>query len=727
MNDKITKTLPDLINNNVKYFMRILAQGNCNFVPIKQKNMEIIGKGVSAPIAKKIPTTLEKHGDVRIDNYFWMNQRDHSEVLSYLKQENKYNAKLTAHTKTFQDDLFQEMKGRIKEDDESVPYKLNGYWYLARYEKGKDYPIYSRKKDSLDAPEEILFDVNEMAKGYEYYNLGGINVSPDNKLVAFAVDNIGRRQYSIGVKNLESGEVFPVKIENVTGGSTWANDNKTLYYTRKDEDTLRSDRIFKHVLGTDTTQDDLVYHEKDETFNTYVYKSKSERFIIIGSNSTLTSEFRFLDADIPSGEFKLVQERIRGLEYSIAHYGDYFYILTNKDQASNFKLMKTAVDATEAKNWEDVIAHRDEVLIEDIDIFKKYLVVTQRQEGLTRIKVIRWDGSDSYFIPFKSQTYTASTGANPDFNTNILRYSYNSMTTPTSIIDFNMDTQEKEIKKQQEVLGGKFNKENYTSERIWATAGDGTKVPMSIVYRKGIEKDGKNPLLQYAYGSYGSTIDPYFSTVRLSLLDRGFIFALAHVRGGEYLGRQWYEEGKLLKKKNTFTDFIDCTKHLIEQGYTSPEHLYASGGSAGGLLIGAVANMAPTLYKGMMAAVPFVDVLTTMLDHSIPLTTGEYDEWGNPNNQEYYEYIKAYSPYDNVVSQDYPNLLITTGYHDSQVQYWEPAKWVAKLRELKTDKNVVLFHTNMDAGHSGASGRFEALKEVAEEYAFLLDLEGITE
>lgn len=707
--------------------MRILAQGNCNFVPIKQKNMEIIGKGVSAPIAKKIPTTLEKHGDVRIDNYFWMNQRDHSEVLSYLKQENKYNAKLTAHTKTFQDDLFQEMKGRIKEDDESVPYKLNGYWYLARYEKGKDYPIYSRKKDSLDAPEEILFDVNEMAKGYEYYNLGGINVSPDNKLVAFAVDNIGRRQYSIGVKNLESGEVFPVKIENVTGGSTWANDNKTLYYTRKDEDTLRSDRIFKHVLGTDTSQDDLVYHEKDETFNTYVYKSKSERFIIIGSNSTLTSEFRFLDADIPSGEFKLVQERIRGLEYSIAHYGDNFYILTNKDQASNFKLMKTAVDATEAKNWVDVIAHRDEVLIEDIDIFKKYLVVTQRQEGLTRIKVIRWDGSDSYFIPFKSQTYTASTGANPDFNTNILRYSYNSMTTPTSIIDFNMDTQEKEIKKQQEVLGGKFNKENYTSERIWATAGDGTKVPMSIVYRKGIEKDGKNPLLQYAYGSYGSTIDPYFSTVRLSLLDRGFIFALAHVRGGEYLGRQWYEEGKLLKKKNTFTDFIDCTKHLIEQGYTSPEHLYASGGSAGGLLIGAVANMAPTLYKGMMAAVPFVDVLTTMLDHSIPLTTGEYDEWGNPNNQEYYEYIKAYSPYDNVVSQDYPNLLITTGYHDSQVQYWEPAKWVAKLRELKTDKNVVLFHTNMDAGHSGASGRFEALKEVAEEYAFLLDLEGITE
>lgn len=689
--------------------------------------MEMIGKGIPTPVAKKIPTTLEKHGDVRIDNYFWMNQRDHSDVLAYLEEENNYNEQLTAHTKTFQNDLFKEMKGRIKEDDESVPYKLNGYWYLARYEKGKDYPIYSRKKDSLDAPEEILFDVNEMAKGHEFYNLGGINVSPDNKLVAFAVDHIGRRQYTIQVKNLESGEVLPMKIENVSGGSTWANDNKTLYYARKDEDTLRSDRIFKHLLGTDTSRDDLVYHEKDETFNTYVYKSKSERFIIIGSNSTLTSEFRFLDANLPNGEFKLVQKRTRGLEYSIAHYEDYFYILTNKDKATNFKLMKTSVDATGLENWVDVIAHRDEVLIEDIDIFKKYLVVTQREKGLTRIEVIRWDGSNSYFIPFDNETYTANTGANPDFNTNILRYSYNSMTTPTSIIDFNMDTQEKEIKKQQDVLGGKFNKENYTSERIWATAGDGVKVPMSIVYRKGIKKDGKNPLLQYAYGSYGSTIDPYFSTVRLSLLDRGFIFALAHVRGGEYLGRGWYEEGKLLKKKNTFTDFIDCSRHLIDQGYTSAKHLYASGGSAGGLLIGAVANMAPELYNGMMAAVPFVDVLTTMLDDSIPLTTGEYDEWGNPNNQEYYDYIKSYSPYDNVVSQDYPNLLITTGYHDSQVQYWEPAKWVARLRELKTDKNVVLFHTNMDAGHSGASGRFEALKEVAEEYVFLLDLEGITE
>ena len=686
----------------------------------------MIGSEIQAPVAKKVPVSLEKHGDIRIDNYFWMSKRDHPDVLDYLNRENDYNDKLTAHTKDFQQRLFEEMKGRIKEDDSSVPYKHNEYWYFTRYEKGKDYPIFSRRKEHLEAPEEILFDVNEMAEGFDYYSLGGINVSPDNKLAAFAVDNVGRRKYSIQIKNLETGEILPLNIETTTGGSTWANDNRTLYYTRKDEETLRSDRVFKHRLGSATEDDELVYFEQDETFNTFVYKSKSRKYIIIGSNSTLTSEFRFLDADKPEGEFRLVQERIRGLEYGISHYEDHFYILTNKDKATNFKLMKTPVNATEAENWEDVIPHRKEVLLEDIDLFKKYLVITERSQGLNQIKIMSWDGSISYFIPFDNETYTAYTGTNPDFNTNILRYKYNSLTTPTSVIDFNMDTQEKEIKKEQEILGGKFNKENYVSERLWATAKDGTKIPMSIVYRKGLKKDGNNPVLQYAYGSYGSTIDPYFSSVRLSLLDRGFIFVLAHVRGGEYMGRQWYEDGKLLKKKNTFTDFIDCSKHLISLGYTSPEHLYASGGSAGGLLIGAVANMAPELYRGMMAAVPFVDVLTTMLDDSIPLTTGEYDEWGNPNDPTYYEYMKSYSPYDNVVAQDYPNLLVTTGYHDSQVQYWEPAKWVAKLRELKTDKNIILFHTNMDAGHSGASGRFEALKEVAEEYAFLLDLEGIT-
>ena len=693
--------------------------------------MKVVAKEIQekivAPVAKKIPVKLEKHGDVRTDDYFWMRERENPEVLDYLTKENLYNDAMTAHTKDFQDDLFKEVKSRIKEDDSSVPYKLNGYWYITRYETGKDYPIYSRKKDTLYAPEEILFDVNEMAKGYDYYRLGGINVSPDNKLCSFAVDTVSRRKYTIQIKNLETGEMLPEKIKNTTGGSTWANDNKTLFYARKDDVTLRSDKIYKHHLGTRGKDDELVFFEEDETFHTYVYKSKSQRFLIIGSSSTLTSEYRFLDADDPDGEFRIVQPRIRGMEYSISHFGDCFYILTNKDGATNFKLMKTPVAATGEENWVDVIPHREEVLLEDIDLFKDYLVVSKRSNGLNRIKITRWDGTDTYQIPFDNETYTAFTGTNPDFDTDILRYTYNSMTTPTQIVDFNMKTREKVVKKELQILNCEFSPHKYESDRIWAKAQDGSLIPMTLVHRKDIKKDGKNPVLQYAYGSYGSTIDPYFSTVRLSLLDRGFIFVIAHIRGGEYLGREWYEEGKLLQKKNTFTDFIDCSRHLINENYTSPEHLYASGGSAGGLLMGVVANLAPQLYNGIIASVPFVDVVTTMLDESIPLTTGEYDEWGNPNDPEYYYYMKSYSPYDNVVAQDYPNMLVTTGFHDSQVQYWEPAKWVAKLRELKTDKNKLLFHTNMEAGHGGASGRFEALKEVAEEYAFLLDLEGMTE
>ncbi|HSP11651.1 MAG TPA: S9 family peptidase [Salegentibacter sp.] len=679
------------------------------------------------PKAQKIEKKLEFHGDVRIDNYYWMNDREDPEVIEYLKSENDYNDKMTAHTKEFQEKLFEEMKSRIKEDDESVPYKLNGYWYLTRFEKGYDYPIYSRKKESLDAPEELMFNVNEMAEGHDYYSLGGLNVSEDNKLVAFGVDTVSRRKYTIQVKNLETGEILSDKIENTTGGSTWAADNKTLFYTKKDDQTLRSYRIYKHVLGTDSSEDELVFEEEDETFNTYVYKSKSREYIIIGYSSTLTTEYRILKADDPTGEFKVIQDRERGLEYSISHFGDHFYVLTNMDDATNFKLMKTPVDATSKENWTDVIPHREDVLLEDIDIFKEYLVVSERNNGLNKIKVMKWDDEEEYYIPFDNETYTAYTSINPSFDTDVLRYTYNSLTTPTSVIDFNMKTKEKSVLKEQQVLGGKFDKDNYTSERIWATASDGTKVPVSLVYRKGLEKDSKNPVLQYAYGSYGSTIDPYFSSVRLSLLDRGFVYAIAHIRGGEYLGRNWYEDGKLFRKKNTFTDFVDVSKHLIEENYTSSDHLYAMGGSAGGLLMGAVVNMAPELYNGVIAAVPFVDVITTMLDDSIPLTTGEYDEWGNPNNLEYYEYMKSYSPYDNVKAQDYPNMLVTTGLHDSQVQYWEPAKWVAKLREFKTDNNKLLFHTNMEAGHGGASGRFEALKEVAEEYAFLLDLEGIAE
>ncbi|HSP40565.1 MAG TPA: S9 family peptidase [Gillisia sp.] len=684
-------------------------------------------KDIFPPAALKFPRELPGPADVRIDDYYWMNDREDPNVIAYLKNENDYFDTMTAHTKELQEKLFHEMKGRIKEDDSSVPYKLHGYWYLTRFETGKDYPVYSRKKESLDAPEEILFDVNEMARGFDYYSLGGLNVSPDNNLIAFGLDTVSRRKYTIQIKNLQTGELLPEKINTTTGGSTWANDNKTLYYTKKDEQTLRSNQIFKHILGTDPAEDQLVYEEKDESFNTYVYKSKSREYLIIGSHSTLTSEYRILEANNPDGEFRIFADRKRGVEYGISHYGENFYILTNKDEATNFKLMKTLVDSTSMENWVEVIPHREDHLLEDIDIFEHYLVVSERHNGLNKISITHWETGESYFLPFDNETYTASTSINPDFDTDILRYTYNSLNTPTSVIDFNMTTKEKTVLKEQEVLGGKFNKDDYTTERVWAPAADGTQIPVSLIYRKELVKDGNNPLLQYAYGSYGSTIDPYFSTARLSLLDRGFIYAIAHIRGGEYLGRKWYEDGKLLKKMNTFTDFIDVSKYLIENKYTSPAHLYAMGGSAGGLLIGVVVNMAPQLYNGVIAAVPFVDVITTMQDDSIPLTTGEYDEWGNPNDPEYYNYMLQYSPYDNVKIQEYPNMLVTTGLHDSQVQYWEPAKWVAKLREMKIDENLLLLHTNLDTGHGGASGRFESLKEVAEEYAFLLDLEGIKE
>ena len=685
----------------------------------------MIKEEIFPPKAKKIAKELSIHGDTRVDNYFWLNERENPEVVKYLEAENDYNEKMTAHTKQFQVDLFEEMKSRIKEDDASVPYKLNGYWYYVRFEVGKGYPIYARKKETLEAEEEILFDCNQMAEGHAYFKLSGLSVSPNNKLVSFGVDTVSRRKYTIQIKNLETGEILPTKIETTTGGSTWANDNKTLFYTRKDEETLRSDKIYQHILGEDPANDMLVYQEEDETFNAYVYKSKSKKYIIIGSSSTMSDEYRILDADQPRGDFKLFQERVRGVEYGFSHFEDHFYIITNKDEAQNFKLMKTEVNKTTSEYWEEVIPHREDVLLEDMDIFKNYLVLSERYNGLNRIRIMSWDNQEDYYLPFDNETYTAYTGTNPDFDTNILRYGYNSLTTPASVIDFDMKTKESEVKKEQEVQDPNFNKENYLSERIWATAQDGTKIPMSVVYKKGIQRDGSNPVLQYAYGSYGHTTDPSFSTSRLSLLDRGFIFVIAHIRGGEYLGRNWYEDGKMLTKRNTFTDFIDCSKYLIEQKYTSAKHLYAMGGSAGGMLMGGILNMAPQLYNGVIAAVPFVDVVTTMLDDSIPLTTGEYDEWGNPNDKEYYEYMKSYSPYDNVVAQDYPNILVTTGFHDSQVQYWEPAKWVAKLRELKTDENKLLFHTNMDAGHGGASGRFEALKEVAEDYAFILDLEGI--
>ena len=698
-------------------FMCIIFASSCN--KINKKTMRL-----KAPKAKKITKKLVKHNDVRVDDYYWLNDRENKEVIAYLDEENKYYQENTSHTKDFQEDLFQEMKSRIKEDDASVPYKRNGYYYITRFEKGKEYPIYARKKESLENKEEILFNCNELAKEHDYYNLTGVSISPNNELAAFGVDTISRRQYYIQIKNLQTGKLYSDKIENTTGGSVWASDNKTLFYTKKDPVTLRSNKIYKHVLGTSSDEDQLVFHEEDETFNTFVYKTKSQKYIVIGSTSTLTSEYRILKSDNPNGNFKIFSPRKRSLEYSIYHYNDSFYVLTNKDGATNFKLMKTSENSTKTEDWKEFIPHRANVLLEDVDIFKDYYVLSERENGLNKMKIVRWDDTDSYYLPFTSETYVAGPTTNVDFNTEKLRYFYNSMTSPYSIIEFNMQTKAAKTLKEQEVLGGEFDKNNYRSERIWATAQDGVKVPVSVVYHKDTKLDGTSPLLQYAYGSYGSTIDPYFSTVRLSLLDRGFIYAIAHVRGGEYLGRPWYENGKLLTKKNTFSDFVDVSKHLIAKKYTSPSHLYAMGGSAGGLLMGVVVNSAPELYNGVIAAVPFVDVVTTMLDDSIPLTTGEYDEWGNPNDKEYYEYMKSYSPYDNVVAKSYPNMLVTTGLHDSQVQYWEPAKWVAKLREYKTDDKLLFLDTNMEAGHGGASGRFESLKETAKEYAFMLDLEG---
>ena len=688
------------------------------------RNVTMTNK-IKAPKINQVYKELINHNDIRIDEFYWLKDRENPDVIKYLDDENNYYESKTAHTKDFQNSLFEEMKSRIKEDDSSVPYKYNGYWYITKYKNGKDYPVYTRKKESLDAQEELLFDCNEMAKGHSYFRLVGINISLDNNLAAFAIDTVGRRQYTLQVKDLKSDKILNDKVTNCTGASTWANDNKTLFYTLKNKTTLRPEAIYKHTLGAIAASDVLVFEEKDDTFGVGIYKSKSKKYLIISSISTLSTEYQILDANIPNDSFKVFQSRTKGLEYSISHYEDSFYVLSNADNAQNFKLSKTSEKNTEKKFWKDIIPHRNNILLEGIDIFKNYLVISERKNGLNQIKIKRWDNADSYYLPFESETYTAYTTTNLDFDTDTLRYGYQSMTTPSSIMDFNMLTKEKTQKKEQEVLGGKFKKENYVSERLWATASDGTKIPISLVRHKDTPKNPNTPLLLYAYGSYGATIDPYFSTVRLSLLDRGFIYAIAHVRGGQYLGRKWYEDGKLLKKKNTFTDFIDCSKYLIDNKYTSAKHHYAMGGSAGGLLMGAVINMAPNQFNGVVAAVPFVDVITTMLDDSIPLTTGEYDEWGNPNDKTYYEYMKSYSPYDNIKNQQYPNLLITAGLHDSQVQYWEPAKWIARLRKQSDNTSDLFLKTNMDAGHGGSSGRFESLKEVASEYAFLLDLENI--
>lgn len=678
---------------------------------------------VKPPVAEQIDTAMTIHGDTRIDKYYWMNDRNDPRVIEYLKAENAYLDTMMQPSAKLRQKLYEEMRGRIMETDASVPYLKEGYYYYSRYTQGKEYPVYCRKKGSLEASEEIILDVNALAIGHDYYQVGGLTVSPDGQWLAYGVDTVSRRQYTIHIKNLQTGALLPETITETSGSVAWASDNKTFFYTVKNPVTLREERIKRHVAGTDAKKDREIFTEKDETFTTSTYRSKSGKFIMIESSSTLSSEFRILDAAKPDGAFQVFQARQKDMLYDIDHQDNQFYIVTNWD-AVNFRLMLCPQDKTARSNWKEVIPHRADVLLQGIELFREHLVLSERKNGLTQLRVINTRTKEDHYLHFDEPAYLASISVNPEFDTKVLRYTYTSMTTPVSTYDYNMDTKEKELRKRQEVLGG-YDPKDYVTERLYVTARDGVKVPVSLVYKKGFEKNGKKPLLLYGYGSYGASMEPGFSSNRLSLLDRGFAYAIAHIRGGEEMGRQWYEDGKLFKKMNTFTDFIDCADFLVAQHYTDSSHLYAMGGSAGGLLMGAVVNMRPGLWNGVLAAVPFVDVLTTMLDESIPLTTGEFDEWGNPKNKDAYEYMKQYSPYDNVKAQAYPNMLVTTGLHDSQVQYWEPAKWVAKLRELKTDNNLLLLHTNMEAGHGGASGRFKPLEDIAMQYAFLLGLEGI--
>lgn len=719
------------------YIVAGLALASCS-APENQENSKMSSKDLpAAPDAEKQSHITEIHGLKLEDPYFWMRLSDEQKnaetpdeqtqkVLDYLNAENKYKEQALASTEEFQTKLYDEIVGRIVKDDESVPVFFNGYWYYSRFEEGKEYAYNCRKKGTMSAEEEIMLNQPQLADGHSYFAIGGSSVSPNNEMIVYGVDTVSRREYTLNFKNLSTGEMLEDKIDKTSGGAVWANDNKTVFYTKKDPQTLRQNRVYKHIIGTPESEDVLVFEETDETFYCWVTKSKSQEYIMIGSGATLSTEIRFLSADTPDGEWTIVHPREMDHEYSVSHYGDHFYINTNKD-AKNFKLMKAPVSDTRIENWVDVIPHREDVLFEGVEIFSSHLVVEERIEGLTQIRIKSWDGNEDYYLEFNDPAFLAGVSSNLDFDAEKLRFGYTSLTTPYTTYEHKFSDRSRTTLKQQKVLGGKFDAANYTSERIMVEARDGAKVPVSIVYRKDTELNGESPLLLYAYGSYGSSMDPYFSSTRLSLLDRGFVYAIAHIRGGQEMGRHWYEDGKLFNKMNTFTDYIDCGEYLVENGYTSPDHMYAMGGSAGGLLMGAVMNMSPGLFNGVIAAVPFVDVINTMLDETIPLTTFEFDEWGNPKDKEYFDYIMKYSPYDNVQAMDYPNTLITTGYWDSQVQYWEPAKWIAKLRDEKTDDNLLIMHCNMETGHGGASGRFARFKETAMEYAFMFMLEGIEE
>jgi oligopeptidase B len=681
------------------------------------------------PIAAQRSEELLTHGDRRVDPYYWLRDRDNPEVIDYLEAENAYTEAQMAHTEALQQTLYDEMLGRIQETDLSVPYRYGNYYYYSRTEEGKAYGSLCRKEGSLEAPEEILLDENRLAEGQEFFDLGDYEVSPNHKLLAYSTDTQGNERYTLVFRNLETGDRFPESIPDV-GGTCWANDNKTLFYLRLDE-ANRPFQLWRHRLGTLIHNDELVYEETDEAFYLSLNTTRSQAYILLSADSKITSEVRFLDANAPNGEFRIIHPREKGVEYGVAHHpglesdleGNRFYIVTN-DEAINFKLMIAPVSSPGKAHWKEMIAHREAVMLSGVDLFADHLVIYEREQGLPTIRIQKLSTGDVTRLDFPEPTYSAGGGFMPEFDSNILRFTYSSMVTPSSVFDYNMDSNERELKKEQPVLGG-YDRSQYRSQRLLATAADGTEIPISLIYPKGLELDGSHPLHLTGYGSYGYPYPVSFSPYRLSLLERGVICGIAHIRGGGELGRPWYEAGKFLHKANTFTDFIACAEFLIEQGWTQPEKLAISGGSAGGLLMGAVVNQRPDLFQAAIAQVPFVDVVTTILDPDLPLSVIEWDEWGNPNEPAFYDYMKSYSPYDNVTAQDYPNLLITAGLNDPRVSYWEPAKWAAKLRVTKTDPNRLLLKTNMGAGHGGASGRYEQIKEIAFEDAFLLDCLGV--
>jgi oligopeptidase B len=681
------------------------------------------GEAAAPPDAKKVPKVDTLHGEVITDNYFWLREKENPEVIAYIEAENAYVEEVTSHSEKFQEDLYEEILGRIKETDMQVPYKLNDYFYYSRTEEGKDYQIYCRKKGSLDAEEEIYLDQNVLAEGREYLGLGALEVSPDQKLLAYSIDTTGGEKYALFVKNIATGELFGDIIMDVSSVE-WANDNQTIFYTVREKVSNRPYKLFRHKLGTSQTDDILVYHEEDDMFWMGLGKTKSKKFLIMQMGSHSTTETHILDANTPAGKFKLVAPRRDGIEYDMSHRGDEFFILTN-DNAQNFKMMKAPASDPSLKNWKEFIGHRENVTLEGMDLFSTHLVIYERENGLNNLNLYNLETGETHYVDFPEPVYSVSGSANPEFNSQLLRFTYRSLVTPRSVYDYNMDTRDRELKKQQEVIGG-YDASLYQSERVFIDGHDGAKIPVSIVYKKDMfKRDGSNPMYMYVYGAYGHSMDPYFSSVRLSILNRGFVFCLAHVRGGSVMGRKWYDDGKLLKKMNTFKDVISCSEYMIKEKYTSSDNLVLSGGSAGGTTVGAAMNMRPDLFGIVVAAVPFVDVVNTLLDPDIPLTVIEWDELGNPHEKMYYDYLKAYSPYENVEAKDYPTILITTSLNDPRVAYWEPAKWTARLRDLKTDDNLLLLKTNMGAGHGGASGRYEAIKDLAFEYVFILEHFGI--